>query len=368
MMTDSSGTTRVIGAGDLLRSPLPVEAAALGAPATKGADLLSLGDPGIDRPAPAAGNRAPKVEIAQRQIAACLGAKTITFTARTSDPDGDPVSLRWLPGDGSEAAETATISRQYLAGRHTLTCIASDRRGGETAAVVQLDVPLPNQYGRSIGIDVTKYGRESRFSTFPGETAGAVPNRNWNQLHRTQGQTVFQKKFPWRDEYESGKVRWLDNTGATIPLRIEAKGWGSALSLGDVPTSLPNDRLMCGGVTMQSDQPFVVEGIPYKKYDVLVYLGGDAYKPAPETPLWKPLVVKREKPRSLGEPIVTLNGRGRIFENSGEHHRWGGYFREITEEDPDGNVMVFRNLNGSKLEVNVRGGIFCGLQVLELLR
>ena len=65
---------------------------------------------------------------------------TVQFSsADSTDPDGDPLTFRWLFGDG-EISTAANPSHTYLvAGSHTATLTVDDGRGGQSSAVVVID-------------------------------------------------------------------------------------------------------------------------------------------------------------------------------------------------------------------------------------
>ncbi len=71
------------------------------------------------------------------------GAGTATFTATASDPDADPVGLRWRFDDGAAAEGAAVGHRFATGGRHTATVTAWDPAGLAATRDVSIDLPLP---------------------------------------------------------------------------------------------------------------------------------------------------------------------------------------------------------------------------------
>ena len=95
--------------------------------------------------------------------------QTLRLRAETRDRDGDPVKLQWLPspGAGSLSATTGnqvdwTLPAQP--GRHSVTALASDGRGGYARFAVRLPVGAPGVAfgGVVLGTDGTAHRRRQR--------------------------------------------------------------------------------------------------------------------------------------------------------------------------------------------------------------
>lgn len=90
-------------------------------------------------------NSAPDVQIEDAQ-ATCTG-KAVQFKASASDPDGDPLRLRWDFGDGTVADGGTSMSHAYdKGGSYTVTVSADDGKGGEcslgvSSAQVKVNAP-----------------------------------------------------------------------------------------------------------------------------------------------------------------------------------------------------------------------------------
>jgi hypothetical protein len=105
------------------------------------------------------GNRAPTVEILEpaplsAHIAAYDAAKKdfgayVTLTATASDPDGDPVEIRWSASTqgylGTGASVVAWLSTKGSdATQPVITATAADQWGVETATSLQIIVWIPS--------------------------------------------------------------------------------------------------------------------------------------------------------------------------------------------------------------------------------
>lgn len=87
---------------------------------------------------------------------AVLPARTdIRFTASASDPDGDPVTIRWEFGDGQTAPSGGTVTKRFVVGgNYTIRCTATDGRGGlaTKSFEVSVDDPLLTWTQRGQGV------------------------------------------------------------------------------------------------------------------------------------------------------------------------------------------------------------------------
>jgi PKD repeat protein len=84
--------------------------------------------PDGEPPAPADGNRPPRPDfrVSVRSGAAPLA---VTFTNRSSDPDGDALTFSWDFGDGTQSTERDPVHTYARGGRFVATLTATDARG-----------------------------------------------------------------------------------------------------------------------------------------------------------------------------------------------------------------------------------------------
>ncbi|MBK9655973.1 MAG: carboxypeptidase regulatory-like domain-containing protein [Rhodanobacteraceae bacterium] len=92
-----------------------------------------------------ANNAAPTSSINASALAVAVGGP-VTLTAVASDADGDPLAYAWEFGDGSFSSDnSAVVSKSWaLAGSYRVSCIVSDRKGGESWKSLTLTVGAPS--------------------------------------------------------------------------------------------------------------------------------------------------------------------------------------------------------------------------------
>ncbi len=72
-------------------------------------------------------NRPPVVEAIEPQLVESRGAVTpVSLVARAEDPDGLPLSVRWVDEMGQELAQGAAVEVELTDGRHELSALVSD--------------------------------------------------------------------------------------------------------------------------------------------------------------------------------------------------------------------------------------------------
>ena len=159
-----------------------------------------------------------------------------------------------------------------------------------------------------------KLGQGQRDKMLPlrdHEQAGAWPQTRWNALEAS----------------EMVSVNSLDAKGQASPitLRIEKKGF-RGFNIGFDRESA-NHRLMSTGVGHPS---FLLEGIPYTKYHLVVYYGNAVME--------EPVTEAKKSTLSVGTDTQSVLSDGM----SG----FTGSFRLPDAEGRNGNKVVFRNLTG----------------------
>ncbi|GEM_PF-764069 len=366
----------------LFRSPLPAEAAQLGMPQLSGPDLLSLGPTGESQATPVAGNQAPVVRIVAKELASALGTKAMQFKVEATDPDGDPLSWHWQGLEGQNHEDAPMVKHLYHSGSHQVSVVVSDGRGGETAAVHSFKVPELSEYGRGFGINFlgqikrrTGEGWSDGVSAYPGETFGAVPMSNW--LNASQSRDKFLIGPTQKIGHETiPSLR--DGDGNLLQIQTEGSHIGGGQSLATLPsTTTADDRFMSMGASMgEKAAGLKISGIPYASWDVVIYFIGNSSGTVNPDAIWLDAVPeeggkKKKKKKGASRPIadlkVTLNGQEKSFTAAGEKHpRWPGYYSLLDENDPQGNVIIWSGLSGSKLDFHIDGGgRVAGIQVLE---
>ncbi len=377
-LVHSDGTAFTASQGTLFRSPLPAEAAALGKPALRGPDLLSLGSADVETVTPVAGNRPPVVRLVTETRAHFLGTKAVQFRLEASDPDGDELTWTWQGLDGRDYSDRETVGKLFHSGVHAVSVIIRDGRGGETAAVQRIEVPEINHYGRGFGFNFTslvkrqgEYGWADGVIAHPGETFGAVPMAHWIRASQSKGGLSFgigqglghTEESPWRDGQDT-----------VLPVQDSNSNLGGSRSYTELPRhTRADDRFMAMGALMEKeDQGLSLTGIPYRNYDVLVYLSGNPGLSSPPDRMWDvpESTGKKKKKAPRGKPMgvlqVMVNGKEiPVPAGPHKHYRWNGMYSPLNETNPAGNVLVVEGLSGEDLTVHVTGSLLAGVQVLE---
>ncbi len=374
MLQHEDGTRFVVGPEHVFRSQLDAR--------NPGSDRLSLGGPIAQGGTLAAGNTAPKLRVQSEVLSRMDGAQTVRFTAQVSDAEGDAVRLNWhLPNGETFPEGASSYTRILTAGPHTVMVEADDGRGGFIRETLQIRVP--GSSARSISIDFEKdSARDGLFhSTYPGERCGLVPSTSWNQLaYRNPGRgktpgVIYPKHGLSTDpDARSMQYLWLDNEGHPVDLVVTLPKGANQQNFyreQGIPRRSPIERLM--NIGLETEQ-LMIKGVPYKTYDVIVYVLGDVTKQTPADAWWvhkgADLSKTAKKRRKKANPpsntvVVKANGVSATFAPLARTHRWNGHLQEITDKHPNGNVIILRNVTGSELNMTLKGAFYAGIQLVE---
>jgi PKD repeat protein len=138
--TGSSGAAGGAGGGGLSNTAIVGIAGAAGAGALLAANLGSDSEPD---PAPV--NRSPEISALTASSPLALhGATRVNFSAVLSDPENNPLTLRWDFGDGGTSVETAPTYVFNETGTFTVRLTVSD---GQASATRQTDVVVRSVSG-----------------------------------------------------------------------------------------------------------------------------------------------------------------------------------------------------------------------------
>lgn len=86
------------------------------------------------------GNRRPTVSLSASATTVATNAN-VTFTATTSDPDGDPLAIHWDFADGNFAFNTTSTTASWSTAKdYGVRVIVSDMKGGTASATVTVTV------------------------------------------------------------------------------------------------------------------------------------------------------------------------------------------------------------------------------------
>jgi hypothetical protein len=172
----------------------------------------------------------------------------------------------------------------------------------------------------------------------PEITAGhaQVAQRNWNNLLGAQGEEGHLKS----DNGESVpamKVAWSVPEGDQTWRSKKAREWG--FQQGNL--ALQSGHIQLGGSVK-------ISGIPYKKYDLYVYIGAGDQAGAGSVTLSDPHAVNGEKPRSCFYRIGWTDGKFRISDATDAEH------------STEGNVVVFKGNTADTVELQWKGELSGG--------
>jgi len=365
MLTHPDGTHLVVGGENTFRSRIT--------PEDTGSDVASLQNPELGATPMAAGNRPPQVQIVSEVVGEMKGAQTIRFVAKTSDPDGDSLTLRWALPDSQNVTDKNAVMQVLTAGTYTVDLEADDGRGGKSR--VSKIIQVEGQKARSVSIDFM-YESAASGGTFPGERVGLVPSSLWNHINASISRRAKTNQVPNRYGPQPEKhgqplqQLWVDSEGNTFPMKVtfpkKLRGYNHKELPWNVRKS-PVHRLMRNGI---STEEMVVEGLPFERYDVIIYLAGRLHLPSPPHSWWlqdgKPDTGKKKKRApQYGEPMLRANQQQATFTANTQHTRWNGVLSEVSPQNPNGNVIVLRGVSGKTCRLTLTGTAVAGLQFVE---
>jgi hypothetical protein len=92
------------------------------------------------------GNVAPTVAVSASVTSAAAGA-TLTFSATTSDANGDSLAYYWDFGDGNFGTNGPSAAKSWVsAGEYVVRCVVTDMKGGEASDSVIVRIGSPTTY------------------------------------------------------------------------------------------------------------------------------------------------------------------------------------------------------------------------------
>ncbi|MCU0257071.1 MAG: PKD domain-containing protein, partial [Vicinamibacterales bacterium] len=97
--------------------------------------------------APGGENRVPTAVITSF-ASGVVGESLALSGAASSDPDGDPLTYRWVLGDGTEASGADVVRRYQAAGAYLVTLAVSDGRGGNVTTTRTITIVAPPAQNR----------------------------------------------------------------------------------------------------------------------------------------------------------------------------------------------------------------------------
>lgn len=174
------------------------------------------------------------------------GYTTISLDASASfDPDGDPITFEWDVGNG-EKLRGPVVTFPLSVGKYSPSLVVRDNRGGYTRYSENLNISLPLELPRTIGLNMAGSRDEREDLLLSNQVAGFIPQAYWNNIHI------------------SSMGGLIDSTGVATNVSVTR---GSTYRSTDTAPRTPDHRLMRVG----AGGPISVTGVPYAVYDVYVY-------------------------------------------------------------------------------------------------
>ena len=247
-----------------------------------------------------------------------------------------PVTYTWQLGDGTTLSGQRVAFR-CLPGARSVTVRAEDAEGRSLTAFRELRMPVRDSL-ESIGIVMS---RSATGRWRPNMVAGVIPQPYWNSLGN--------KSF-------IGSIL-RDNRGRELKTTVSGGAQTPYAPAADVQGSTLEEKWISSAGWLEKKPRIEIKNIPYEQYDMIVVCPGGAKK------------------KSANDIVVTVGEEAKTFRTANQPHDYRGRFIEETEEHPEGNYCVFRNLSGPDQTVQVGlantrgaptpGGYVCAIQIVR---
>ncbi len=271
---------------------------------------------------PPTANEAP-VPSFSVPVSTVLAGTSLEFDASaTFDPDGDAMTFHWEFGDGRRAGGEIVSHTFDKPGHFDVVLIVRDERGRAASTFRTVEV-LPPNGGRGI-LSFNFNDRRRHMAYTVG--AGLMPVAYWNNLldRGFAGTAVF--------------PGWFDSTGNPVDITVTAEGGTGTTSVSnELSVWLDGNERMTQRASGGAFR-YVIEGIPYDNYNVLLYYAG----------------AENANAYAFRVNDEVRHGRKLGYDFSGT---WMPSEASAPEDAVDGhNVLVWRNLSGSTATVALESG------------
>ena len=181
------------------------------------------------------GNGAPQVKITASATQVQVNTP-VTFTAETSDPDGDTLAFAWDFGDRTFGPNSATASKAWATnGDYIVRCTVSDMKGGIGTASIAIKVGSPNSVrvsGRVLSpcgapvagatVEVTAQGKSTTTNSDGTYTLTGLTPGTFDVTATSNGQTIAPANFanPLKVDFDTDNINFgttkIDDVAPTI--------------------------------------------------------------------------------------------------------------------------------------------------------
>ncbi|MFV2004530.1 MAG: PQQ-dependent sugar dehydrogenase, partial [Gammaproteobacteria bacterium] len=157
------------------------------------------------------GNQPPAITAVSATPASGPSPLNVTLNVSVTDPEGDPLTYRWVFGDGVEADGGASISHAYPEGVFTAYVLVSDAGKTSTSAPVAIESGNPPQVTIA--------------APTPGSLFRALDTVNFSGSAADPDETLLESNYSWT-------VRFLHDTH-THPVITDAIGSSGSFQVSD---------------------------------------------------------------------------------------------------------------------------------------